>query len=298
MMNLLIYRFNNTEAAPGKNEMDEYKPNGRTKEALEAAMGYIQTVAYKVGLRWVFYRLLQDGFLDSKDDYENLKGWCSKARKRFYGDWHPSTLVDEGRSIDTSWDPRDRDHVLSSLHYYAKLTPDLYIGQIAVPFLIFEAETMSGQFEHFAPWSDRAALRGDASIPHKWNIAKRCDHLASKYELPVHILYFGDFDNKGLQIPKSAMADIIDWVEPNTGLEFTRCGINHGDAERFNLPEKSLKVGTYEWESLDSDDAGTLIREGLEKVIDLDLIEERIEAAEDETVELQGEIETHLREIA
>lgn len=273
--------------------MSEYKPNARTAEILNAAMGYIQSVEYMVGLRWVFYRLLQDGYLTSKGEYEKLKGWASKARKRFYRGWHPDTLVDEGRHIVKSETPVDRDDVIANIHQHAWIEPDLFEEQPAIPFLIFEAATMAGQFEHFAPWADRCAFRGDASIPHKWNIAKRCDYLASG-GLPVHILYFGDLDTKGLQIPESAMGDIREWVSPDTRLLFTRVGINPGHAERFSLPEKSLKPGTYEWESLSSDDAGTLIREALAAVVDLDNIEARIESAKVDTAALRAEIRAHM----
>jgi hypothetical protein len=273
--------------------MSDYRPRAKTAEILEAALGYIDSVAYSVGLRWVFYRLLQDAYLASKDDYENLKDYTSKARKGFYGGWRPDTLVDEGRHIIKSEEPFDRDDVIANLHQYAWIEPDLFEGQREIPFLIFEAATMDGQFEHFAPWADRCAFRGDASIPHKWDIAKRCDYLASG-GLPVNILYFGDFDTKGLQIPESALGDIREWVSPETELRFTRCGINLGHAERFSLPEKSLKPGTYEWEALSSDDAGTLIREGLTSVVDLDAIEARIASAKGDTAVLRAEIQAHM----
>ena len=96
--------------------MRPYKPIARTAEILEAALGYIDSVAYRVGLRWVFYRLLQDSYLTSKDDYENLTDYASKARKRFYHGWRPNTLVDEGRHISKSEEPFNRGDVISNLH--------------------------------------------------------------------------------------------------------------------------------------------------------------------------------------
>ena len=275
----------------------EYKPNKETSRVLDAAYGYIESVNYNVSLRWIFYRLLQDGYFDSKEDYAKLKDWVSRARKRFYQNWHPSTLVDEGRKIDTSWDPCSREDMIRKLPDYADIVPNLYENQEQVPFLIFEAATMSGQFEYFAEWADRAAFRGDASVPHKWNIAKRCDELYQEHERPIHILYFGDLDKKGLQIPRSAMNDVLDWINSDTEIEFTRCGINDGHAERFNLPEKSLKVGTYEWESLGSDDAEELIVEGLSKAVDVEKIKDDIADAETQTTDLQIELARHLQSL-
>ena len=50
-----------------------YKPHGKSKLTLDRAMGYIQAVPYRVTLRWLFYRLLQDGTYSSKQDYGQLK---------------------------------------------------------------------------------------------------------------------------------------------------------------------------------------------------------------------------------
>lgn len=274
--------------------MTAYNPQKKARTILNAALGYIESVGYPVGLRWVFYRLLQDGTLKEKNDYDMLKGLASKARKGFWNGWKPDTLIDEGRHIDKSLSPVDQAEMLSVLHLYIDLTANLFDGMSAVPFLIYEAATSTGQFEHFALWADRAALRGDASIPHKWAIAKRCESLANEYGLPVHILYFGDYDKKGLGIPESALGDIRSWVNETTELRYTRVGINPGHSRRFNLPKKQLSPDTYEWESLGSDDARTLIMEGLATVVDLVEINERIKLAKEESLRLAVKVEAVL----
>lgn len=262
-----------------------------------AALEHVRSVSYPVGLRWVFYRLLQAGVLADKGDYARLTDILTQARKGFLDGWQPDTLVDEGRTIAESASAVSAEEMLARLPYYVDLKPDLYADQQAVPFLIYEAATSDGQFHHFAPWADRAALRGDASIPHKWAVAKRCDALASLYGLPVHVLYFGDHDTKGKQIPESAMADVRAWVAPGTELRFTRIGLNADHAERFGIPEKPEKPGTYEWESLSHADAGTLIAEGLASVVDVPRIHGRQQAAEAETEALRARVAVALEAV-
>jgi hypothetical protein len=255
-----------------------------------AALVHVRSVDYKVGLRWVFYRLLQDGLLKSKADYARLKDILSDARKNFRDGWAPDTLVDAGRTISESENPAGAADALAILPYYVDIRSDLFSGQPAVPFIVYEAATSDAQFENFAPWCDRAAFRGDASIPHKWAIAKRCDSLAARYELPVHVLYFGDLDKKGLSIPASAMSDVFAWVNAGTSVLFTRVGLNAGDNIRFNLPDKPEKPGTYEWEALASVDAERLVLDGLGSVLDLAEVGRRMEAAKVATGALRGRV--------
>ena len=40
-----------------------YRPRGQSKEVLDRAWWHIQSVPYQVTLRWLFYRLLQEGVL-------------------------------------------------------------------------------------------------------------------------------------------------------------------------------------------------------------------------------------------
>ena len=63
---------------------------------LDRALDYIQSVSYWVTLRWVFYRLFQDGTLPNKGDYKNRLIPASKARKECEL-WAPDTLEDETR---------------------------------------------------------------------------------------------------------------------------------------------------------------------------------------------------------
>lgn len=89
-----------------------YQPYGRTKIILDRAMGHIQSVPYQVSVRWVFYRLLQEGLYRDKKDYKNLVQLTARARKDWYKDWNPQTLADDTREmvvIKNNGEPPDPD---------------------------------------------------------------------------------------------------------------------------------------------------------------------------------------------
>ena len=79
-------------------EIATYNPRGKSKDILDRAMWHIQSVPYQVALRWLFYRLLQEGVFQSKDDYQQLKSLTARARKTFYDGWAPNTLADDSRT--------------------------------------------------------------------------------------------------------------------------------------------------------------------------------------------------------
>ena len=60
-----------------------YKPQPEQAAVLDKAFELVQSVPYKVSLRWLFYRLLQEGIYQDKSGYNNLKYLAAKARKEF-----------------------------------------------------------------------------------------------------------------------------------------------------------------------------------------------------------------------
>ena len=90
---------NTTDTTPS-NGKGEYRPQQRQREILAAAWTHVQSVAYRVSLRWLFYRLLQDGYYSTKKDYRGqFKPLMSRARHRQLDGWRiTDTLTDEVRS--------------------------------------------------------------------------------------------------------------------------------------------------------------------------------------------------------
>jgi hypothetical protein len=236
---------------------------------LRAAMAHIQSVPYRVSARWLFYRLLQDGIFTDKGDYKSVFiPATTQARKRFWEGWAPDTLEDNTRPVTyRGFGHRDSTNWLTAISRHG-CTFDRWSTQPHYVELWFEAAAMQAQFAHHTQHVTLRPFGGEYPIKPKWDAAKHLEAVADTYpDKPIIVLYFGDLDPKGLQIPESAVADVRAWSSAE--FEFIRCGLNPGDEQRFNLPENFEKPGTYQWEALDDVAARTLIEEHTTRYLDL-----------------------------
>jgi hypothetical protein len=233
-----------------------WTPRSEGQEILNYAMAKIRSVPYKPSSRWLFYRVMQAGFITKKQigKYDYL---LSRARKTFYGEWRPDTLTDSVRQAIF----RGECEAWFDLELDAIADQDYYVQ------LWFEAEAMHQQFE-FHTKGYRVSLipfRGDCSIPVKWQIAKTLEDVYEKYAKPIKILFFGDCDKKDLQILDAAVKDIRAWCKVPFNIQ--RVGLTLEQAKAFNLPENPDKPNNFQWESLEDEDARKLILESLTKYL-------------------------------
>lgn len=254
----------------------------REKSILDAAWIHVQSVPYKVSLRWLFYRLLQDGFYKEKRDYKNnFTKLFSRARHTNQDGWRPDTLEDEGRAavIFTGGCRDDQEAfegMKENVRDAAYVPRDHFFKQENYIELWFEANAMSSQFQHYTKGIDLVPMGGTASIPYKWKIAKRLEARADRYGKPIAILYFGDEDESGHVIQKTIEKDVRRWCRVDFDLIW--CGLTMDQVRRYEIPENFEKKG-FQWEALSDKAAGEIIRKAVRKYIDPDLIEEADEAA-------------------
>ena len=249
-----------------------YCPQPRQAALLDAAWEFTQSVPYQVSARWLFYRLLQDGWVSTKADYKRVISLLSKARKRFWKGWRPDILADDTRDVSgrgLGYQTVD-DWLYAIGKYQVRSYVDRWQAQNTYVMVCFEAAAMSAQFDFYLPrWVPRVAFKGDVSIPAKWKIAETLSSAAERYQMPVRVVYFGDLDPKGLMIPESAMADVEAWMQADTYFDWTRAGLNPGDEDRYEIVENPERRGTYQWEALDDDTAGTLITAAVAPYLDI-----------------------------
>lgn len=264
--------------------MSDYNPRPEAAAILDAAWGFTQSVPYQVSARWLFYRLLQDGYLSAKGDYKKVIALLSKARKRFWKGWRPDTLADDTRDVRAEgYGYRSVEEWLwafvdDPVFNYADDRPgmvksytDRWHGQSTFLVVCFEAAAMSAQFAHYLPaWVPRVAFKGDISIPAKWRIGEVLTWADQRYGMPTQVVYFGDLDPKGMEIPVSAMTDVEAWTRAQD-FEWERAGLNPGDEARYDIAENPERPGTYQWEALDDGTAGELITSAVAPFIDREL---------------------------
>ncbi len=237
---------------------------------LNAALEFVEAAPYKVSLRWTFYRLLQSGWLNSKSDYNIIKNNSSWARMSSWGGWKPDTLSDDTRSVD------EKGYGFTDIQEWLRWIPERFFSYVdrwekQPNFVVvgFEAAAMSGQFDEYLPeFVTRVACKGDPSTPFKWDLAELIAQGCQFGDKPATLLYFGDDDEKGYQIPLTMVDDIRECF--GVDFEYVRAGLNPGDGARYGIPENPERHGTYQWEALDDNAARKIIGEALESLLDLD----------------------------
>ena len=267
-----------------------YKPSPKVAEVLAWSLDKIKSAPYRVTLRWIFYRLIQELGL-SKRDYCSFKKWTSRARKSFWNGWRPDTLVDDTREIHLHGGgyPSPEDWLDSFRD--EKCVLDKRLSQPNIVLVLFEAEAMYSQFAHYTgPYHvSLVPFRGDYSIEKKWELAKTMESLHRAYRRPVKIIYFGDLDPKGLQIPDSALKDIRAWC--SVPFSFERIGLLEEHVRRWSLPDNPERPGQYQWEALSDEAARELILGALDKMVDLDAIGRVVEAEVEATERWRAALE-------
>jgi hypothetical protein len=242
----------------------------------------MDALPYKVSNRWAFYRILQDlGY--KKDAYKTWIKWESRARKNFWGGYAPDTFEDDTR--DTHWTGTGYASFaewLESLKYDNPVY-DAFNRQGRIVVCCFEARAMEQQFQYYLGRYRISLIPfgGDYTIEPKWRVAKQLAYWYNGYHLPIIVLYFGDCDKKGRQIPESAFKDIRKWAQ--VPFEVRWCGLTPDQVEKYNLPENPERRGQYQWEALEDPQAAEIILSALDQVWSRRAIQELEQEEEEDT---------------
>lgn len=269
----------------------------KSEQILDRGWTLIQSVPYRVSLRWLFYRLLQEGFYKTKSDYKNtFTKLFGKARYTGFKEWRPDTLVDEGRAIISraggcAGKDEAKREMQRNILAAASVPVDHFYRQKNYAELWYEANAMSSRLEYYTRDIDLVPMGGSASIPYKWQIARRLEAAAWRYGKLIKILYFGDEDEAGHKIKETVEKDVRRWCAVD--FDIIWCGLTEEQIEQYEVPENFEKHG-YQWEALPDEAAREIITSAVERYIDRYLIEEAESKAKEFEDEWTSKLEAAL----
>lgn len=259
----------------------ENGPRNKTEKILDRALYHVNSIDYKVTLRWLFYRLFQEGYFSDKKPGMSKDGKVIGAKKRAYQDFtslmsrlrHSPIEFQEKWPIELADDRRDPihrtqgfetpDEWLEWQRENIKCNIDKMVDQDFYIMVAFEAEAMQSQFikktENYevSLWP----FSGAASIPYKKRLAHHIEWAHKKFNLPVVLLYFGDHDDAGLIIPESAFRHVRKWC--SVDFDAYRVGLNKDQVIKYNVEDDPERPGKYQWEAVDDKDATEIITSAL-----------------------------------
>ncbi len=267
----------------------------KVKAYLDRALEHINSVSYRVSLRWVFYRVWQEGLLQDcwkkglkmdiktkklfpfEENDAQYKTRCNRnfiaataaARHKLYGGWKRDSVIDDTRNI--IWKgigDFDKFDWISNL----SCNIDKFQNQDHVVLIMFEAQAMISQFEYLTKHIPLVPSSGEFTIDYKNSIALAIEELSQRYNKPVVVLYFGDCDEKGRKIRESALKYIREWC--SVEFEDFYCGLTDEQAKAFYLESNPDKPNNYQWESLSDEQAKEIILPYVKRFQDQDKIEE------------------------
>lgn len=239
------------------------------QELEERARQHVDSVPYAVGLRWVFYRLFQDGIYREKEDWGRWKQQASKFRHD--GTWPPDFLEDGTREVtyrglSKPWtEEKILEHLVDEDSLAMSFLDSHFTRQDCYVELWFEARAMAGQFERYTKGITLRPFGGDYTIGPKYQAAKDLEEYAERFDKPVKVLYFGDCDRKGNKIFKAATTGpkgCQKWC--SIPVDYIFCGLTAEQVEEFRargeeIPENPDKPGQYQWEALTDSQAREII---------------------------------------
>ena len=256
-------------------------PESQTIEMLNAALRIVQSVPYRVTVRWLFYRIFPLGYYpagakgDKGKAYKTFDQTLCYARYGYWNGWRPDTLADDTRAvIFRAGGYPSKAEAMGALNERLKKAAEAKIDhfhrQNNYIELWYEARAMSSQFKHYTKAIDLVPMSGQASFDFKWRLAKGLEESAEIYQKPIVVLYFGDEDLSGHTIQNAILEDVRTWSK--APFEFVRCGLTEAQAIEFDVPPNFEKQG-YQWEGLPDEAAAKIIKESVARYVSDDLLD-------------------------
>ena len=273
---------------------EQQKFNTKNRERLDHILEILkeyEAADAVLTLRALYYQLVSKNIIANEDsEYKSLGNLVVKARKGGFIDWEQ--IVDETRILQyrTSWES-PADSIISAAETYHR---DYWEDQEYYIETWVEKLALLSVIERAAYPLDCPYYtgRGFNSVSSSWAAAMRFKEKIEQGKEAI-LIYCGDHDPAGLQIPKNIQEDFDLF---NVEVTVKRIALNKDQIEYYNLPPNPTKktdkkaekyiaqYGPEAWE-LDALPMGvleSLVKDEIKKFIDVEKFNNAIEQQEAE----------------
>lgn len=283
----------------------EMTPRDILRHALEIAQEY-EDDNMRLTLRQMYYQFVARGLLDNGQAvYKRIGSVLTDAR--YAGTFPIDWLDDRGRNVQAGkftrgdFDGGETSRVRAKAHEYLRYIPnwlvdaDRWYGQETYVTVLVEKEALSGVFEPVCDdlgvgffackgYPSVSALRdlwgymadaADTGADEEDAIEDDRGHLTLGRANKVHVLYFGDHDPDGWEIPRSIERNLgriralPDSPEADLEVTFQRVALNMDQVRRYNPPPFEAKVTSARY-------AGYIEEHGTENAWELDALDPKV----------------------
>ncbi len=224
------------------------------ENALEEIENYEKGI---LTLRGLHYRLVSRGMTNTIQHYKRVVSAMIKARKDGIVDYDVFADHDRSMESETEWEYTDLLESIETGKRQVKAWINSYYkrkweNQPYYPEVLIEKKALIGVFGSVCDeWAVAlGACKGYPSLTFLNQIHYRFRKAKKEGKIPV-ILYFGDYDPSGEDIPRSMQKNLQ--VEFGIKVELIRVALKEEQVLEWNLPPAPTKKGdsrTAKWEGL------------------------------------------------
>ena len=216
-----------------RGKMKNWQPQEKTIELIGQVKEILDSYSMALTIRQLYYQLVAKQIIPNNlNSYKNLDAVLSKARKSNRLDFDAFTDRLRTPIKNSSW-LNLNDFILTVKRSYSK---DKWENQENYVEVWLEKDALAGIFEPITQKYDVNLLvgRGYQSLSSLNDAAKRFP------DKNIFILYFGDFDPTGLDIPRSAEENLEECFD--ISLNFERISLTEKEIDEFKLPPAPAKT--------------------------------------------------------
>lgn len=283
--------------------MDQFNRQWITQNALEEIQNYAKGV---LTIRGLHYRMVSRGMTNSQRHYKRVVGAMIQARWEGLVDFDQFSDNDREVLGYTSAEITDLDEGIDAgkrnikawMEYYNK---NRWENQEVYPEVWIEKKALQGVFSDPCNTWD-VALAPCKGYPSLTFLHEGAERFMGQPKKPI-ILYFGDYDPSGEDIPRSVQENLF---RMGADVEVRRIALLENQVIDWNLPPAPAKVtdsrtaawdglGQVELDAVEPGQLRQLCADAIKDIFDEDLYDELMDQEEEEREQYRDELKEYVK---